>query len=174
MLGLKGYSYLWLLIIIIIGSFFLAGGQFMFEDLNKLGIETTPTLAPGQGVIITSTPTPTPIATNNWALSVTNNGCSTTDPSIALMTLVIESPENGYLLAEILINNVPQYVWSEAVTIHPRETRLNSEFSEADGFSTNPWRLSLYKGGTQNPTTGAWSGGTLQITPFNGARTNCT
>ncbi len=90
------------------------------------------------------------------------------------MDIVIESPENGYLLAEVLINNTPRYEWSEAVTIHPKETRLNNEFSEADGFSTNPWRLSLYKGGTQNTTTGAWSGGTLQGTPFNGVRTNCT
>lgn len=163
MLGLKGYSYLWLLIIVIIGAFFMAGGQFMFEDLNNLGI--TPSLAPAKGGV---PQTPTPTIPNAWSISVTPKGCSTTAPNTAIVDLTISSPKNGYLLAEIIQNGVGQYVWSEAITQHPTETRLNNPFTKAQGFTSNAWRLSLFEGGTQNSTTNRWSGGTPQGSPYIG------
>lgn len=57
---MKGYSYLWLLIIIIIGAFFFAGGQFINEDLNNLGVQLSPTPTPlpiGAIGNVTATPT---------------------------------------------------------------------------------------------------------------------
>lgn len=173
----KGYSYIWILIIVIIGAFFMGGGQFMFEDLEELGIQ--PTLTPAPGVYATATPTPTitptptPIA-SAWSISVTNKGCSVTAPTTAIVDITINSQKDGYMLAEIIQNGVGQYAWSQAVTIHPTETRLNNPFTKAQGFTSNAWRLSLFEGGTRNTTTNRWSGGTPQGTPYIGnALTAC-
>lgn len=165
---MRGYSYLWLLAIIIIGAFFFAGGQFINEDLEKLGIPSpTPTINPAIG----GNP-PGGGTSTEWSISATSKGCSTTTPTTAIIDVVIKSPRDGYIMAEIINNGSPTYAWSDAVTVHPTATSLNNEFTKNAGFSTNQWRLSLFEGGTQNGA-GKWTGGTPQGTPYTGAATNC-
>lgn len=163
---MKGYSYLWLLLIVIIGAFFFAGGQFITEDLNELGITPSPT--PGIG--LNGSPAPTTSA-SDWNISVLNKGCSDATPTTAFIDITILNAKDGYIMAQITENGTDKYVWSEAVTIQPRETRLNNPFTKAEGFSTNPWKLILFEGGTKD-ATGKWIGG-AERTRFLGNKTNC-
>lgn len=163
---MKGYSYIWLLLIIIIGAFFFAGGQFITEDLNELGVAATPT--PGIG--LNGSPAPT-ASSSEWNISILNKGCSATTPSTTLIDITITNAKDGYILAQVIENGTAKYAFSEAVTIQPTETRLNNPFSQALGFSTNPWKLTLFEGGTKD-ATGKWTGG-IERRSFLGNKTNC-
>lgn len=144
MLGLKGYSYLWLLIIVIIGSFFMAGGQFMFEDLNNLGIE--PSISPVKGAVPPGGANPPP---TEWKVLVQNTIC--TSATAADASITTQALANGYLVFQISNGTTfvnPQGlngIYTFPVTA-PGNTTNYSNLGPA--YRTNKWKLILYEGGT--------------------------
>lgn len=143
MLGLKGYSYLWLLIIIIIGSFFLAGGQFMFEDLNELGIEITPTPASGAPGGVQNPAT-------QWDLAVQKVCLPNKQTRVTFSVSALTYP--AYLAIQIK-NDAGVFV---------TDTVLNSEITSVAGnapsktfnsaYADREWQAILYEGSAIDPS----------------------
>lgn len=144
---MKGYSYLWLLIIIIIGAFFFAGGQFITEDLNKLGVQLSPTPTPPPiGAIGNATATPTPA----WGLSaqITCVGSGKQTRAVFAVSAVTYP---AFLIIQLRYNG--KYETDEVFN-----TTINSA-SENDptktfnaAYADNAWQAILYEGTSADAT----------------------
>ncbi len=143
MIGLKGYSYLWILIIIIIGSFFLAGGQFMFEDLNELGIKPTPTLAPG---LSGGNPAPP----SEWSLDVKIT-CLPNNQTSAAFTVTAPT-YHAFLIIQIK-NDLGQYATNPVFSTVINSASENAPVKTLEsGYSTREWQAILYEGNAVDPS----------------------
>lgn len=155
MLGLKGYSYLWLLIIIIIGAFFFSGGQFITEDLDNLG------------VIPSTTPTPTgvPFGTGGagatpWNITVTNLTCTA---GTSRITVATTAPAVSHTEFQYVSNPPSTFATSRTDPITPPS--VTGDFTLPAPYSNTEWRILLYEGGTKDSAGDYIPGsGTLRFT----------
>lgn len=164
MLGLKGYSYLWLLIIIIIGAFFFAGGQFITEDLDNLGVIPSATPSPTGGPFGGGGGGTTP-----WNIAITNPQCFSGGTHITIATTV-----NAIGHIEIQYLSTPPSTYTTTKSDEVTPPSATTDYPLGPGYSTTPWRVLLYEGGTKNSAGEYTPGsGTLKFTSPQQAETNC-
>lgn len=156
----KGYSYIWILLIVVAGAFFFAGGQFILEDLNQ-SMAPSPTPTPililptlPQGVA-TVTPTPTTLpSVCTWQITNMTTVCRPGGTASVNITTNTSGP--GYIMLGIR-NSAGNYtpVLTQGMSAASPNTTL--PLTSADPPSES-WRVILYEGGNQSPA-GQYSGG---------------
>lgn len=122
-------------------------------SVSPTGSQATPTSAPG------------------WTVSLSGSVCKPVpneNTTFLESTLLTQGTSNGYFAIEIIENSVTEIVSTFAFSPPTMARRI---FLHKDqGFSTNPWRIILYEGGTQ--INGQWQGG-VERAFYPGVATGC-
>ena len=168
----KGFALVAIIfVVLVIFSIALVSGAVNFEyspdPTGKPTPSTSPTATPSAGTVPTATPDPSA----GWSISFshTPSDCIQETTPVLRGALTASGNSNGYVLVEVLVGGSPQTILTAAFTAPQMTADLN--LSSKDGFSTNPWRLTLYEGGTQSG--GRFSGGVQQAV-YDGTPTGCT
>lgn len=135
----RGYTEVFVIIIVILGAFLLSGGQLLFQNNTN----TFSTSDPGS-------------SSGAWSISYVSKGCAALGEEIEITA---KGPGTGYVAVELKNGSTFQTVLSDE--FKPGLTNISIWSSlpleKSLGFNTNPWRIKLFKGGDK---TGAqWSGG---------------
>lgn len=137
--------------IIIIGAFFLIGGQFLLSGLGGFGI------APFKDQETSTNPTPGSGDTNNsdWSIEqvLTKASCDNANNN-SRVELAFKGTAPGFYRIDIKNGNSFQPVFINHTVYN--EFKPNTQniqvndltLTNADGFNTKPWRVVLFQGGT--------------------------
>lgn len=157
----KGASELYVVIVVIIGAFLLAGGTMVFQNIMSSDAFTgglsggSPSGSSGSGT---------------WSIVTVTNTCDNTN-HIAHVSFALHGTAAGFY--RIDIKNGSTYA---PITITDESGKANTytpftpnsdniqdiqlNLLNSDGYNTDPWRITLYQGGAPNGTD--LPGGTQQ------------
>lgn len=146
----RGDSEIFVLVIVILGAFLLAGGQLLFQSNADSGL-SQPSANAGGGAAATP---PAAGAATDYIKVLSSNGCDNTNHQ-GNSSIGVTAPAAGYISFGLKDAGSPQFTKSYT----PPSQSMGLTLSNSDGFNTKPWQIQLFSGGTQNGTT--WSGGTI-------------
>lgn len=127
----KGNSEIPLIIIVIIGAFFLAGGQYMFQGLTSTD-DTS--INPGSGSA--------PLPSSDWSIELEDTTCDSTS-NLSKVTVVLHGPSAGYYTITIDSQVASTNVYTPSAQ---NNQTIELPLSNNLGFNTKPWIIKLFSG----------------------------
>lgn len=145
----RGGTDIFVLLVVILGAFFIAGGQMIFQK------STPETPQAGGANSGSTTPTPTSAtADQSQIIEIITNLCDNTIHR-GNITVAFHGTEKGYFSFGLKEAGAHQYTYEfSPVTLDHQELHVEN----VDGFNTKPWQIQLFSGGTKNGDV--FSGGT--------------
>lgn len=165
----KGDIEFLILIVVIIGAFTLAGGQYIFDTLPKGNAKPTPTVIPlptgGTGGI--GGGLNQEVTTPGWSIEIVSSICDSVKKE-SLVTFALRGTAGGYYSILLRTNGSTPYTYG----FIDNELQVSSlNIKNTLGFNTNPWSVKLYEGGSESG--GNFTGGTLKVSK-NMSATGCS
>lgn len=158
----KGGSEIFIVVIVVLIAFLLAGGEFLLGNAFPL----PDSLGLGGPVGSGNPPGATPSA--QWDVTLEDSGCNTATGQ-ANYTVGLFGPSRGYytLSARTGATYIP--ILSEQFTQIPNQS-VRLELDSDDGFGANPWKVELFEINPSSPES--VTGGTLRASQ-DGQPTGC-
>lgn len=179
----KGQSSIYIVILVLVVIFavmFSGGGESLLSGDRASTVTDTP--EPSQVADTTVTPTstqptvtptetqPTPTSVPGWSVSLSSSSCKLTSENTPYLdsNLEIVGTSNGYVALEVTEGSITETITTLAFA--PPSKNHKVYLHKAQGFSTNPWRVAVYEGGSQ--VNGQWQAG-VEKASYTGDPTGC-
>lgn len=158
----RGGAEVFIVVIVILIAFLLAGGEFLLGNAFPL----PDSLGIGGGTPVGSAPGASPSA--QWEVTLEDGGCNATTGQ-ALYTAGLFGPTRGYYTLSVRSGASYTPVLSELFTEIPNQA-VRFELDGDDGFRNNPWKVELFEMNPISPES--VTGGALKATA-DGQPTGC-